>query len=294
MDRIQGAMDLTDKLRIQNVENKQHLTNLNNQVKALVRRLDKMSRGGFEVPDAPLHPVKSSADDLDFLLGAEISAPSTSNEDDDLEKEFGPLDTPEDEIVDDVSDHPPQPTSEPPEPQIESVPEPQPIPQPPEPKKPEVPPTTMQGGAAEMELSPLPSKPVPSAKPSEASSSPAAKKDELDLLSPLPNKPAAPKEQKVLIGGDGLSGWKYISEPSNAQDVLNNLMVQIENAEMQSDVGNLITKAKDAISQYEPFSKIFFDMLMVAGKYQYKKQTANEDLVIKTCFEKIKEWKNSL
>ena len=85
LSRVSEAMDLTDKIKIQNVENKQIITQLDKQIKALMGRLERMSRGGFEIPEAPLKagespaPVASgpSDEDMEALLNASYSgAPS--------------------------------------------------------------------------------------------------------------------------------------------------------------------------------------------------------------------------
>ena len=73
MSRISEAMEVADKIRIQNVENKQVLTQLINGVKAVQGRLEKMSKGGFIIPEAKEVPSdqKGGMSAIDQMLFSE-------------------------------------------------------------------------------------------------------------------------------------------------------------------------------------------------------------------------------
>ena len=160
LDRISAAMDMTDKIKIQNVENKQILNHLEKQVKSLVTRLDRMSRGGFEIPEAPVQQAGAPSASMDSIFDTVVSTKSEPVVDD-LEAEFGPLD----DSVDVV-----QAPADPPAPELP------PTPAPADPPAPELPPTPAPAAP------PVP-KIVPASQPDIS-------------LTPMPQAPAALQAQQ--------------------------------------------------------------------------------------------------
>jgi hypothetical protein len=324
LDRVTGAMDLAAKIEIQNIENKQVLQNLEKQFKAVLNRLDKMSRGGFELPEAPTQPIAASSGSMDDIFNATID--KSSEPVDDLEAEFGPLnekvmDTAITEPIleDNEPEHSSEPAPAPPAPKLPPTPAPPapklpPTPAPPAPKLPPTPappvpklPETDEIPIFEEEppkqtrpshsgLSPLPP-PTPSLSPlppppsNLGKSHPPIPSGGIDSPPQPPVKHVEPTPSTVNNRKYGVSNWTIIESPTSGADLLNNLMVEIEDAESLEDIGRKILATKDTLSKKVPFSPAYFEMLMLAGPYANSKGKPNSRDVVQKCFEKIQSWK---
>ena len=235
LDRITGAVEIIDKLKVQNSENKQEMTQVKNGMQSMLRRLEKMAKDGFVIPDSPppgegpmlgasslnvsySGSKKSEVDDLSDL--GEL--PSM----DDLKKQYG-LDSGA--------------------PANKSAPPPKPVA--PKPEAPKFEP----------------------AKPS------VAQKDPVQHVQSASNIPK--------------SDITRIENASTPKDILQNLIKDIEEANLESHVGTLVIQTKDKIAKLVPFHTTYFEMIMFGGKYKASTKPNSAELVADVK-KKIEEWKS--
>jgi hypothetical protein len=304
LDRVSSAMELTAKIEIQNLENKQVLGNLEKQVRSLLTRLDKMSKGGFILPEAGAPATNAAASaNLDALFNAPAK-PSQATE-----EEPAPA-----SII--KASPPPAPETEPiavseTEPEIIPDPVPAPIPKV-EVSRPLPPPPAPEPEMEVFEESP---RPIPSL-PKVASLKPLPSAPESSKLSPLPpapsrndsfasipvhKMPSLPSSPAPITNPAPVnikqatiaSGWTRVENPVNPSDILTNLMVDIEAAGSIDAVGKLVLSTKDILAKKIPFSTSYFEMLMLAGPYTNAKGKPVTPDVIQKCLDKIKAWKAS-
>ncbi|MHA1896593.1 MAG: hypothetical protein ACTSU2_04280, partial [Promethearchaeota archaeon] len=85
------------------------------------------------------------------------------------------------------------------------------------------------------------------------------------------------------------SGLKRIEVEKTPHDILHNLIIDVEEANLESHVGTLILQAKDKLSRLIPFHTTYFNMIMVGGKIKNSNKPNSKELV-EEIRAKIKEW----
>jgi hypothetical protein len=255
LSRIGEAMELTDKINIQNVENKQLLNQMDRQMKSLLGRLERMSKGGFELPELPPEPAEQ---DVESLLSASYtpSGAATSSEQSE-EKSSEPvvnsnLDT---EISNDPSPNPTNDESF--DALLESISGSSNPPQP-------------ESNSPIETIPPIPPNPVLEQKNQENSQlskdQPSAWDEGLETTnSPIPN-------------------------PSTPKEFLQNLILDVEKAATIDEVGNLILQMKEHLSKLVPFNGSYFEMVMYSGPKRSQKGVPNNPTIIQEAKQKIQGW----
>ena len=84
-----------------------------------------------------------------------------------------------------------------------------------------------------------------------------------------------------------------VDNPSNTTDVMNNLILDIEEANLVSHIGKLVLQAKDKLTSIKPFHAIYFEMIMFGGKIQMNETPSTPEFVEDTKLQII-EWKKAL
>ncbi|MHA1339334.1 MAG: hypothetical protein ACTSRZ_04500 [Promethearchaeota archaeon] len=235
LNRINFAVELVEKLRIQKAENKRIMMNVENGFKNLLRRLEKMAKDGFVIPEGG-GEVKETGS----LSALNMTIESTE------------------EIEDDLADLGEPPSMEEIEKQL-------------------------------IEMGELPSKEEPN---KGAVSQPQPPITQPNIATQLPSpKLSKPENVQYTQSASGIpkSNLQKIPNPKTPQEILQNLIINVEEANLESHVGMLILKAKDELSKLIPFHSTYFDMVMVGGKIKASQKPNSAKLVneIKT---KINEW----
>lgn len=325
LQRVNESMDLTEKIRIQNSENLQSLSHLEKQVKALVARLDKMSVGGFQIPEAPIPssaPAAPSSAGMD-LLNATFTG--KSSEPDDLEKEFGPL--PENQISPSVNQSTPVQSipaldvvtekidedilapKKPTEAEIPEIPK-APAKMPPPITK--IPPTPIMPPTPVIPISkpnPVPSNPtldipapiprapvppIPVAPVPVVPTSMAPSNAGLPSLTKLPKAPGSVQQvqpESVINASIGPNTLDSLTENSSPQDFFNALIAELEKCKKQGEAGDLIVKVKETLSRKIQFNPSYFEMFMYGASLKAKKDIPFGPDILIQAKEKIKVWR---
>jgi hypothetical protein len=245
LDRVTASVEMIDKLKVQNSENKQEMTQVKNGVQSMLRRLEKMAKDGFVIPDSP--PLGETS-----LIGASALNVSYSGS--------------KKEAVDDLSD-------------LGDLPDMDDL------KK-------QYGleGASSSSKAPVPPK-LGAAKPE--SKKPEVQKQEAQK--PEIQKPISPQKEHVQhvqsASGIPKSDMTRIDNASTPKDILQNLVKDLEDANLESHVGTLVIQAKDKIAKLVPFHTTYFEMIMFGGKYKASTKTNTAELVAEVK-KKIEEWKS--
>ena len=251
LDRISSAVEMIDKLRMQAVENKQVMSQVNKGYTNLVRRLNNMSQGGFVVPAAPPPGTETKTMDMG-MLNAEISVSAIMDDDlsdlgeapsmEELQKQFGTKTE--------------EPKAEEPKVEVPKV---------------EVP-------KAEEPKAEEPKVEVPKVE--------EPKTEEPKVEEPKTEEPKVEEanDDDKVASATGLpkSGRKRIENPVNAKDILANLIVDIEEANLKAHVGTLILQAKEKLAKMVPFHTSYFEMIMFGGKLKNKKVPNTAELLKET------------
>jgi hypothetical protein len=320
MNRVGETIEIVDKIRIQSIENKQLLTNFDKQMKTILGRLEVMSKGGFELPEAPIGPAAPiqpklsdlAGEDLDALLNTAYDGPKSAEETETPEPEIqidvqSPLKSPEPQKQPEIASIPVSdgslPDSSSKDPEIDlllntpssddsvSISENAPVPSEPDLA---VPLSNPQPKTSSDTLSPLPTMGA------KKSPSPAENPRSLPSLTPTPlptpklssPTPAPMPSVPNSPGGKSfpISGWARVNNPTIPKEILTNLMIDVENAPTLDRVGDLIMDAKEMLTKKVPFNKSYFEMLMIAGPNRAKKGAPNTEEMVKIVYEKIKLW----
>lgn len=297
LSRVTASVEMVDKLRIQNAENKQVMSNVESGVKNLTRRLEKMANDGFKIPDATTieqraaikesgglnSAITSNLEPIDDLsdLGEPPSMEEIekqlSKEGIDLKKE-PIIDTKEKPTVPKASIEPPKPSQPTPSKSVFSssdIPELKPMPKF-EPKPKEVPEFKIEKQKSEEietptqtnklpPLPPPPTKPIPSTNISPP-------------VQPIPSASGIPK-----------GSLSRVENPKTPKELFTNLIADIEEANLESHVAGLILKTKDILSKQIPFHTAYFEMIMAGGKLKNSNRP-NSPQLVQDLKNKIKEW----
>lgn len=308
LSRVTASVEMVDKLRIQNAENKQVMSNVESGIKNLTRRLEKMANDGFKIPDATTIEQRAAIKEAGGL-----SSPIISNLEpiDDLSDLGEPpsMEEIEKQLSKEGIDLKKEPIIEPKEKQIK-----EPITT----SQPKVgPKSTIESPKPSLAPSSKPlfnTEDIPELKPMPKFDSIPKQKADIKTekqefnqinppvldngLPPLPPPPAKPVSSgnitssiQPIQSASGIpkSNLARIENPKTPKDILINLIADIEEANLESHVGGLILKAKDILSKQIPFHTAYFEMIMAGGKLKNSNKPNSPGLV-EEIKNKIKDW----
>jgi len=264
LNRINMAVELVEKLRIQKAENKRIMENVESGFKNLLRRLESLAKDGFVIPEGGQVENKVAS------LGALNMTIETSAN-----------------VEDDLSDLGEPPSMEEIEKQLISMGELAPnstITEQQQIKKdlgpPIQPTTTLTQPIDQSNIQ------QPQIQPNISSISPAQIQQKEPSIS---NVPSVNVQYTQSASGIPKSNIQKIPNPIKPKEILQNLIVDIEEANLESHVGILILQAKDQLAKLIPFHSTYFDMVMTGGKIKTS-QKPNSITLVEELKKKINEW----
>ncbi|MBD3352901.1 MAG: hypothetical protein GF364_15575 [Candidatus Lokiarchaeota archaeon] len=255
---------------------------MSNGMKDMTRRLQKMAADGFVIPDSPTPEERAAASSSSLSMA--YDAPEMEEEDDlsdlgeapsmdELEKQFSASNVSEDEVFQ---------TEEATAPLNEG-------------KTPETSPETVEITEQAEENPPLETEPQPQQTEeintdAVCDPEPAFPQEELESAA---SASESPEEVEYVQSATGIpkSNQQRIESPSTPADIFHNLIIDIEEANLESHVGKLILQAKETLSRMVPFHTSYFEMIMEGGKVKSSNKPNSPDLVEKVK-SKIEEWKS--
>jgi hypothetical protein len=282
LNRVTDNIQVIEELRIKNSENTQTFTQIEKNVKSLLLKLEKMSQGGFQIPEMPIGEIASApsinASELDAL---NIPFTGPASEPDDLEKEFGPL--PET----DTNESEPEVSTPKQEEKEEEVTEK------------ELPPVQEELPVQEEIVSEdekiadiMENEEKSEEIEEETPKRPNGWTSE-DSLTPLPKpSPNVAKELNLSAEDEDQEGSDNgkTPNPTTPKEYLNNLLIDAQSLNNQKDLGDLILQTKITLSKKIPFNVSYFEMVVMGSKMQIKKDLPIDDALREEAISKIKGW----
>ncbi|MCP4761709.1 MAG: hypothetical protein GY870_08005 [archaeon] len=321
LDRVTGAVEMVDKVRIQNSENKQIMKGINKGLEKLKDTISEMERLGFILPDTS--GDKKGKDRQSTILDAKIDESASEIDDlsdlgeppsmSDIQEQFGISD--DNNKKDSIESKEKKESKEEKDTQIpieskdeteitpgakkpEFIEEKNKISEEKEKLKPISIPKTKPMSELKPELEPEPElkdemKPTSDVKVKGEPISETLPKitiEEPELVEP---KLVEPQFVKSASGIPKSTDIQRVENPGNPTEILNNLILDIEDANLESHVGKLVLQAKDKLTSMKPFHTIYFEMIMFGGKNQMS-QTPNSPKFVEDSKNKVQEWKNTI